>query len=554
MKDTPQPAKLPTRVLDLGIGIGNLDNIRILETRTVAERALYAALSHCWLREDVESTKTMSHNIETRLVNLPLPDLPDTFRQAISVCRWIGVQYLWIDALCIIQDDPADWKREAANMNNVYANAWFTIAMHHSTLGYMPFKDVHLKFGGQSAVVHVRRIPELKDIVESIAVAPAVGHVYDVADNVHWSSVAQRGWCYQERALSHRMIHFTDHEYLYEERGSVRRCQCNRHFGWGIGFAGSLPRWPTKQEDTHRAWSTLVQQYTQRMFGRRSDLLPGFAGVAERFSKGRGLGRYVAGLWEKDLIKWLCWKSAEWVSAHASTWACENCRPHPRRIPWTRDEPIPSFSWASRFGPCEFVYDSWKLNGSIEVASIERIECLMDEEDPFLKVRQLVPENWPQDPCGRYLRVRGSLYPCLHFSTRGRGFDLNLSMSLCRKEYAWAVPDHLVKGWNLSRDAKDILDDARNCGKEYCIDAGDDLPPDNSRIYLLPLFEHVEGGGGAKTCLVLRPCSEKITAEALDTVDGWDSPCWMERIGISIFNGSRFGPMEEMSNQVIHLM
>lgn len=553
MKDTPQPEKLPTRILDLGIGMDDdLDRIRILKRPAEAEGALYAALSHCWLREDIETTKTMSHNIETRLTSLPLADLPDTFKQAIFVCRRIGVRYLWIDSLCIIQDDSADWKREAADMNTIYANAWFTIAMHHSTHGYMPFKDVQLTVGGQSAVVHVRRMPELLDIVESRAVAPAVGAVNEVADNVHWNSVPQRGWCYQERALSNRMIHFTEHEYLYEERGSVRRCQCNEHFGWGLGFAGALPRWSTEQERTHDAWRTVVQQYTQRMFGRRSDLLPGFAGIAQRFGEKRDLGQYIAGLWEKDLLKWLCWKSKEWVSARASTWGCDNCRPHPRRIPWTIKAPIPSFSWASRFGPCEFVFESWKLDGSIEVASIERIECPMDEDNPFLKVRQLIPENWPEDPCARYLRIRGSLYPCLHFSTSGRGFDFNVSMSLCQKEYAWAVPDHFVRTWDLSRDAKDILADARDCGNEYCIDAGDDLPPDNSRIYLLPLFEYPEGAG--KVCLILRPCSEKITAEVLDTVEGWETVHWMERIGISVFNRPRFYTMEEMPHQVIHLM
>jgi hypothetical protein len=546
MKDTPQPAKLPNRILDLGIGIDDLDNIHILERPAEAEKALYAALSHCWLREDIETTKTISHNITTRLTSLPLSDLPDSFSQAISVCQRIGVQYLWIDSLCIIQDDSADWKREAADMNNIYANAWFTIAMHHSTRGYIPFKNIQLTVGRQSAAVHVRRIPELLDIVTNRAIAPAVRNVYEVAENEHWNSVTQRGWCYQERALSHRMVHFTDHEYLYEERGTLKRCQCNWHFGFGTGFAGS------QLGGTHHAWRTLVQQYTQRMFGRRSDLLPGFAGVAERFSQRGDLGLYVAGLWEKDLIKWLCWRSQEWVSARASTWACEDCRPHPQRIPWTSDEPIPSFSWASRFGPCEFVYESWKLSDSIEVASIERVECLMDEESPFLKVRRLVPKNWPEDPCGRYLRIRGSLYPCKHFSTSGKGFAFKRSMFLCDKEYAWAVPDHYVGEWDLSQDATLILNDARKYGKGYCIDAGDDLPPDNSRIYLLPLFEYPDSQ--AKTCLILRQCSEKITAEVLDTVRDSESLHWMERIGIAVLNHSWFGTIKEMPNQAIHLM
>lgn len=557
-EETPKATSLPSRILDLGTGYEGRnadtfsDEIQILERPSKDETAVYAALSHCWLREDIETTKTLLSNIELRRKGLLMRDLPDTFVQAISVCRRIGVQYLWIDSLCIIQDDNADWEREAADMNRVYANAWFAIAMHHSTHGSMPFKDVELSIGDQSATIHVRRIPELRGIMKGKAVAPAVGEKYKVADNIHWSSVSPRGWCYQERVLSRRMVHFTKHEFLCEEKAQLVRCQCNQHFGAGSGFAGALARRPRLPGETDRSWATLVQQYTERMFGRRSDILPGFAGVAKAFSNTREPGRYIAGLWEHDLLKWLGWRSKEWVSARTGAWVCEDCRPHPLRIAWTRSEPIPSFSWASRFGPCQFVYVSWKLEGSIEVASIEGIECLMDEENPFLKVRGLNPEKWPDDPCGRYLRIRGSLYPCLHFSTYGRGFDFNVSMSLCQKEFAWAVPDHFVKTWDFSRDAKSILEDARKLGKEYVVDAGDDLPPDNSRIYLLPLFEHREPDG--KLCLILRPCTEKLNREILSTGDGTEQVHWMERIGISLFDGYRFDVTEESRNQVIHLM
>lgn len=543
-KDPAEPSKLPTRVLDLGVGMRDLDDIRIFESPPGSEEALYATLSHCWGREDIKTTKTVSANIDARLVNLPLSDLPDSFRQAVFVCRRLGVRYLWIDSLCIIQDDDADWKREGADMDNVYANAWFTIAMHQSTRGEMPFQDIELRVGDQSTIVHVRRIPELLDIVQTEVIAPAVGYVHELADNKHWNKVTQRGWCFQERVLSTRMVHFTEHEYLYEERGQVRTCQCNRHFGWGLGFAGALPRWPTEQERNHNAWSTLVQQYTQRMFGYPSDLLPGFAGIAERFGGKRDLGRYVAGLWEKDLMKGLCWRSQAWASAYSSSEFCDDCRPHPRRIQWTTKAPIPSFSWASRFGPCEFVYEPWKLSSGIQVASIEHIECMMDKENPFFNIRPLNPKNWPADPCGQYLRIRGSLYECRHFSNSGLGFQFNVSMGLCQKEHAWAVPDYFVQQWDLSRDIKDILEDARKCGNNICVDAGDDLPPNNSRIYLLPLFEFEDG---AMMCLILRTCSEKITGELLDTVEGEENLYWMERIGISMFNGSRFDCIDRKS-------
>ena len=464
------------------------------------------------------------------------------------------VRYLWIDSLCIVQDEPADWEREAANMHNVYANAWFTIAMHGSTYGRMPHKDIRLTIGEASTVIHARHIPPLLDVVEGKAMAPDVGRVEELAGNEHWTSVTQRGWCYQERALSTRMIHFTDYEFLYESRGSVKHCQCNQHWKTELGFAGTLTRALMAQGDTYRMWGLLLQQYTSRMFTRCSDLLPGFAGVAARFGERRELGRYVAGLWEKDLIKYLCWRSREWVSARASSWACEECRPHPQRVEWTDYAPVPSWSWASRLGPCEMVYESWKLSAYTQVASIERVECLMEPKNPYLNVRPLDATAWPEDPCGRYLVVRGSLYSCVHISTRGRGHADIAGLGLCAKEYAWAVPAYHVQQWDPQWSTKEVLEEARKCAKDYCIDAGDDLPPDGSTVYLLPLFQDFKAG--AKLCLVLRDCWEKATDQvrSLEIMQGQENARWMERIGISMFNGDRFDLLEEEPNQVINLM
>ncbi|OAL54621.1 HET-domain-containing protein [Pyrenochaeta sp. DS3sAY3a] len=554
VRDTPLPSELPARVLDLGIDMEDNSDIKISQPEKGLGPQLYATLSHCWQREDIESTKTLSRNLQARQESLALSELPDSFRQTVHLCRRLGVQYLWIDSLCIVQDDTADWEKEAANMHKVYANAWFTVAMHGSTHGYMPFKDIKLTVGEESTIIHVRRIPELLDIVEGKAIAPAVGRVHELADNKHWKSVSQRGWCYQERVLSNRIIHFTDHEYLYEERGTVKKCQCQQHWMFELGFAGTLARGPGPHDVPYRLWGKLVRQYTSRMFGQWSDLLPGFAGVAAKFSEGRDLGRYIAGLWEKDLIKYLCWRSREWVSARASSWACDNCRPHPKRIKWSEKMPIPSWSWASRFGPCELVYDEWELSKYTQVASIDRVECLMDIKNPFLSIRSLNKKAWPEDPCGRYLVIRGSLYSCVHFSTRGRGHDVKASMGLCAKEYAWAVPAYHVQQWDLSRDIKEILDDARKCTREYCIDAGDDLPSDYSVVYLLPLLEEFESG--AKLCLILRECTNKAIPEVLEleNMQGSQDALWLERIGISIFNGVRFDLLQEMPSQVIHLM
>ncbi|KAJ4253945.1 hypothetical protein NW762_010344 [Fusarium torreyae] len=65
---------------------------------------------------------TTSSNLEAYTASLPI-DLPKTFVDAIQVARALGIPYIWIDSLCIVQDSPEDWKHEASRMAQVYANA-----------------------------------------------------------------------------------------------------------------------------------------------------------------------------------------------------------------------------------------------------------------------------------------------------------------------------------------------------------------------------------------------------------------------------------------------
>ncbi|KAK7715694.1 hypothetical protein SLS63_011281 [Diaporthe eres] len=108
----------------------------------------YACLSHCWgnpqeicqtRRPDIEEPKdnlevhTGRGNIEKSKDDLgglkvPLDALTKTFQDAVEVCRSLKIKYIWIDSLCIIQNNPEDWENEAARMADIYENAYITIA------------------------------------------------------------------------------------------------------------------------------------------------------------------------------------------------------------------------------------------------------------------------------------------------------------------------------------------------------------------------------------------------------------------------------------------
>ena len=131
---TKKKSGLPTRVIDVNPS-SDSQNPRLVATR--GENEKYVALSHCWgslmESEAGKHARTLSSNIQTMLAEIPLHLLPQNFQDAVTTVRELGLRYLWIDALCIIQDDPLDWAREAAKMGDVYGSAYLTIAATSAT-------------------------------------------------------------------------------------------------------------------------------------------------------------------------------------------------------------------------------------------------------------------------------------------------------------------------------------------------------------------------------------------------------------------------------------
>lgn len=125
---------LPRRVLDLGCFDGaqprsGAADIRLVEP-AAGQRGQYTALSYCW--GGYTECRTLKANLAERLDRIEFHLLPEVYAHAVTVTRGLGIRYLWIDALCIIQDDEADWIREAATMCDVYWNTVCRIAVTDS--------------------------------------------------------------------------------------------------------------------------------------------------------------------------------------------------------------------------------------------------------------------------------------------------------------------------------------------------------------------------------------------------------------------------------------
>lgn len=352
--------KLPTRVLDVIPSHGNMEYVSLWESNSSVGK--YTALSHTWGKSP--RMKATRANYTHLRDGTPLSQLPKTFQDAVRITRRLGIRYLWIDCLCIIQDDVQDWEREAASMASIYRNSYLTIAASASSdsaSGCFRVRDANfyntpaeMSMGNGPPVGDVGRgnctlrystaspqqqqPTELHFIQEwlpgSISAAPqsvCIGTFGKHIDPIAKEPLSTRGWTLQERLLSPRTVHFaTDQLYFECETEFVSEC------GWTIPNAqfslGNCLRTQTIAFEEHGTstnrgvsfivgkdanergsprqqygWLSLVEQYSKRYLTVADDKLSALAGVARVLAEETG-GQYLAGLWSDHLHEDMFWR------------------------------------------------------------------------------------------------------------------------------------------------------------------------------------------------------------------------------------------------------
>ncbi|VUC28465.1 unnamed protein product [Clonostachys rosea] len=201
--------QMPTRLVSVGDDETSI--IRLVDSMELSEDK-FVALSYRWGGlSNIEMACTTVSNIDNYKKEIQFESLPQTFRDAIKLARAIGVPFLWIDALCIIQGDEGDWEREAARMEEVFSSAYCVFA---ATSAKSPLEG----FLGD-------REPR-----PSIAVRTSRGAMYlskyidDFEKDVECGPLNSRGWVFQERALARRTVHITSAQ-IYWECGKGVYCE-----------------------------------------------------------------------------------------------------------------------------------------------------------------------------------------------------------------------------------------------------------------------------------------------------------------------------------------
>ncbi|OAL42935.1 HET-domain-containing protein [Pyrenochaeta sp. DS3sAY3a] len=304
----------PKRLLDL-LAFEDPGRIQLVEAENKAEME-YCALSYSWgFSKPFVMT---SSNIVDFQREIHTKELPQTIKDVVQIARAIGVRYLWIDALCIMQDGrhstaaSIDWYDQVNKLHDIFGQSVVTIAASES-------------FDGDQGIIKPRN--PLNQIVCQLypdtklgyeVIAPCTPHcLYHSFDHARWH-LDSRAWVFQERILSPRTAHFTRNFVHLECRTELK---CETMSTSGCHHSGSLSKADYQalfsalgmgalcQSSTDfflGIWHDILRKYSTTNLTRKEDVLLAVAGLAQRIQAQSQL-TWSFGLWREHLLRGMLW-------------------------------------------------------------------------------------------------------------------------------------------------------------------------------------------------------------------------------------------------------
>jgi hypothetical protein len=309
---------------------------------------------------------TTKATLQSHLTGIPWDTIPRAYQDAITATHRLGLEYIWIDSLCIVQDSHEDWLRESKRMGAVYENARLTIAASHASDSSQPcfFKRPQLPTAVK--LPHISRTGE------------AEGSIFAAPMPIDYSSIspedgplATRAWATQEWLLSRRMIFYT--------AGSLAwSCKVisQRETGGSFHSTARNPR-----------WKNLIEKYSARSLTQASDRLIALEGLRTEMGMKRVGDTYCFGLWKHsmpDQLLWFCKEPAERTKS-----------------PLT----LPTWTWASSMHGVRFLENTGKnackgfqfdeASGTLIVHSASRVATISGASTPNTLTRPSEPATLP---------------------------------------------------------------------------------------------------------------------------------------------------------------
>ncbi|KAL1614364.1 hypothetical protein SLS54_009791 [Diplodia seriata] len=379
---------VPTRLLDV---TGAPQKLRLVNTGGKAHAA-YATLSYCC--GDTEPLRTTTASLAQHMDDIAITKLPWMFLDAVKTARWLNLQYIWIDALCIVQDDERDREHEMARMHTVFQNSYVTIVPARARCCREGFLKADQLWNPLSTLpVRCEGGAKGKMLLTPKSNLPRDDELYALArEPPH-----ERAWTLQEVVLSPRVLIYTHDSIVWKcfchEKGlvynsltgeamgrdwngycaaagltSMRLCPSGRVLQPSVTatmpsfllrldpvVSSRLSVLQARTRQLYRIWEFLAQDYSNRRLTHPHDKLPALAGLAAYFARALdGRDTYLAGLWQGHFVHELCWtvdakRAGAFGGARHHHHVVHQEGPADNR-PWR----APSWSWMSVDGPIAF--------------------------------------------------------------------------------------------------------------------------------------------------------------------------------------------------------
>ncbi|KAK9419532.1 putative Heterokaryon incompatibility domain-containing protein [Seiridium unicorne] len=280
-------------------------------------KADYVSLSHCWGPPENRPLCTVQANLDKHLAQVPWSSLSQTFQDAFLLCAELGVEYIWIDSLCIIQDDSADWRHEAAIMCRVYEESKFTIAASSASNSSQGLFGVRSELKVAELPYHHGQTGA-SGVIYAYSSPPGSSNILDKVP------LSERGWVLQEYVLSRRTIHFTSFGLVWtcSRDPAIQRSEFQ-----GLG-SHLVPN----------TWIGMIREYTKRDLTFKSDKLVAIQGLANAWAR-RTRNTYYYGIFLEDLPYSLAWSGRGTLES---------------RLVRDVGSGIPTWTWASTTGRIDF--------------------------------------------------------------------------------------------------------------------------------------------------------------------------------------------------------
>ncbi|KAF5971733.1 het-domain-containing protein [Fusarium coicis] len=413
------PTGNPTRLLQI---IDDTTSIKLVVTDP-SQTYKYVTLSHRW--GDFKPALTHRSNLQEHMHGIPVRNLPATFRDAVLATNKLGYQYLWIDSLCIVQDDNKDWEIECPRMSSVFQGATLTIAVpgaKDSSVGFLHKRPLHDDPAYQYCALRYRdsqgrpittikiwypgfhrskdapvdmddRLARVRDVCFPHGQSQILGKEPE-------SVLTNRGWVVQERMLSSRILYFGTYQ-MYFECSILTRDECTHDDSKDFSRLTSIQPFSTWKRSWW--WSDFIREYSQRTLTFNNDRLPAISGIIHACKPPPG-EVYLAGIWKSNLPEGLLWyvlnrkeNTKDPIVAHMVNETGDN----PSAIVARQYYVAPSWSWASV--NCKVGFEDYEFKRFGGVSALEFISCSTT----------LVDSSADGDPYGRvkagYLKVCGKL-------------------------------------------------------------------------------------------------------------------------------------------------